>query len=139
MKLQWFTLIFLMFGVTAYANGMHPRHEPNFARLAEQINVNEAQMDAFINVMKEQHAQRKEIHKEGRDAVKSKMDALHRGLLTKLEAILTEPQLDELKDRMEKRRQKREKYRLLNVHKGNCCKRGQRHNSNTEEPAEAGI
>lgn len=121
MKKLMFWVICLVFGFASASYGMQPKHQPNFERLAEEINVTEDQMDGFIEVMQAQHSQRKEIHEQERDAAKEKMDALRDGMLNKLAGILTAEQMVQLREKMEKRKQEKKKYRLLNAHR--CCTR----------------
>ena len=121
-KIKLMTLISILFlSVSAMAIATPPRHKPDFDRLAQELQVTDAQKDQFMTIMREQHEKRKALHEQGREAVKERMDSLDKALISKLEAVLTPEQMGEFIARMEKRKQDMKMHRMLKAHKGDCC------------------
>lgn len=108
------------FLASASAWAKPPSFKPNFERLSEELQLSEHQKQAFLEVMEEQHEQRRAIHRENREAGKARMQGLREQLIAKLETILTADQLEQIKERMEKRRKARLKHQRLNAYK-DCC------------------
>lgn len=88
----------------------------NYGRLAEQLELDDAQTVEFQQIIEEGKTQRKAIREES----KAKMHALHSGQKDKLSAILNpeqmaiyESKMDKFKNRLEKRKKKGKDNRYL--------------------------
>lgn len=115
MNKRLLVIICLVMGLSGFAVAGPVKHEPNFERLAEKLNLSEDQTESFLAIMQEQHQQRIALRKQGREAFRPKMDALHEALIAKLSGVLTVDQLDEFKAITEQRQRERKKYRMLHA------------------------
>ncbi len=62
-------------------------------RLADTLELDEAQSGAFQKIMEDQKSRRMEIMQKHREQMKEKMQSLHAETRTQLSSILTEDQL----------------------------------------------
>ncbi|MGH1440100.1 MAG: hypothetical protein ACRBBR_08335 [Cellvibrionaceae bacterium] len=82
----------------------HGKKEPNFDRLAEELNLEESQKAEFVSLMQSQHEKRKVIKEASREERKNMMDQHREETLSALSSVLTDEQLSSFETHLEQRR-----------------------------------
>ena len=105
-------LIGLAVPLVAQPNNRQGRgNGPDFQRLAVQLNLSEAQTEQFVAVMQEQHANRKAMRQQKREAMQSVREAHQAETTQALSGILDSQQMTAFAERVEKRRQSKKNQR----------------------------
>ncbi len=85
------------------------KRKPNWERLARRLQLDDAQTDAFVDIMQQQHEQRVQAREES--GLRERMQEIDADVEQQLAEVLDEQQLATFLDHRERRRMKRLKNR----------------------------
>jgi Spy/CpxP family protein refolding chaperone len=105
--------IFFMLLLTPLSFAEAGKNCDRSAKLTEKLDLQEDQVDAVQQIMKQQHEKRRELFQTNRDAMRKQMEALHDETRNQLSSVLNPEQMTKFEEldvqRVEKMKQKREK------------------------------
>lgn len=112
-KLMLLSLALISTGVAAAPPGDEPapRMERHMERMADKLDLDEAQAAKFKEIMQAAHAQRHEVMQKQFEIVKPQMEAIESDTRTKLGSVLNEQQMEQYDQMAEKRKARWAKHK----------------------------